>query len=198
LKWARAVTARELIAGVVLGVAHSACVEPDPYDGYGAWPPSGLDVAELTIDASESLSLASGEGIGVGAEYAGDGVWAVTTVCDTALSDADCFFDILITSDGSAAGVDEITGSDLESDDEFFSPDPFAVQLEFVTGADADGATFTTSPGATVRLSALLYDPVLDSDLDWADDPRLISWVGNGAIHRGAPTNPVDLTPNRP
>jgi hypothetical protein len=197
LKRAPALTARELIAGAVLGIAHSACVEPDPHDGYGSWP-YGADVAELTIDAGEALVLAPGEGIGVGVEYAGDGLWAVTTVCDTSLSDADCFFDVLITSDGSAAGVGAVTASDLESEDDFFFPDPFAARLDFVTGADADGATFTTSPGATVRLSALLYDPVRDSEYDWAEDPRLISWVGGGAIHRGAPTNPVDLTPNRP
>lgn len=193
-----AITGRELAAGLALAVACSACVEPDPYDRYGTWPPYGRDVAELTIDSGAGLALDPGQGVGIGVEYAGEGRWAVTTVCDTALSDARCLFDILITSDGSAAGVDDVTGSDLESDDVLFSPDPFALELDFVTEADVDGATFITSPGATVRLAALLYDPVIDSDSDWASDPRLISWVGSGAIHRGAPTNPVDLTPNRP
>ena len=66
------------------------------------------------------------------------------------------------------------------------------------TGDGTDGFGFTTSPGATVRVSALLYDPGYGSWFDWSDDPRFISWVGHGAVHRGAPTNPVDLAPDRP
>jgi hypothetical protein len=192
-------SARALLALMALAAVQSACVEPDSYDDRDGYGPRPLgDVAELTIDAGEGLVLDPGEGIGVGVEYGGDGRWALTLVCDTNLSGAACFFDVLITSDGSSQGVDDVTASDLESGDEVFSPDPFAVELRAATDTATDGVTFTTSPGATVRLSALLYDPVLGSDVDWNDDPRVISWVGSGAIHRGAPTNPVDLTPNRP
>jgi len=195
----RRVDLRALLTAPALAwVSTSACVEPDPYDGYTIGPPIGAAIAELTIDAGEGLVLDPGEGVGVGVEYAGEGHWTVITVCDTSSSDEPCIFDVLVASDGSAMGVDDVEGSDLESDDDFFSPDPFAVQLDLVTEADSDLVTFSTSPGATVRLSVLLYDPVVDSGFDWSDDPRVISWVGSGAIHRGAPTNPVDLTPNRP
>lgn len=188
-----------LVAPWLAAAVASACVEPDPYDvEYTEWPAVPPEIAELTIDAGEGLVLAPGEGIGVGVEYAGDGRWAVTTACDTSSSGEPCIFDILIASDGSAAGVDDVEGSDLESGDAVFLLDPFAVQLEVATDTATDGVTFTTSPGATVRLSVLLYDPVVDSAFEWSDDARVISWVGSGAIHRGAPTNPVDLTPNRP
>jgi len=49
-----------------------------------------------------------------------------------------------------------------------------------------------------VRVSALLYDPGVDYSLDWSDDPRFITWFGHGALNLGAPTNPVDLRPDRP
>ncbi len=197
MKRAPASTARGLIAGAVLGILHS-CVEPDPYGGDGTWPPYVVEVAELTIDAGEGLVLQPGEGVGVGVEYAGEGRWALTTVCDTNSSGEICLFDILVTSDGSDEGIDDVEGTDLELGDRAFLVDPFALELDVATDSATDGVTFTTSPGATVRVSVLLYDPVVDSDFEWSEDPRVISWVGRGAIHRGAPTNPVDLTPDRP
>jgi len=67
-----------------------------------------------------------------------------------------------------------------------------------VTEDDLDGMTFRASPGAAVRVSVLLYDPLIDSQFDWTDDPRLLSWVGHGAVNWGAPSNPIDLTPDQP
>jgi hypothetical protein len=89
-------------------------------------------------------------------------------------------------------------GVDLEAQDDLFAPDPLALEMAFVTGEDLDGATFSADAGASLRVSALLYDPQLDSRFDWTDDPRLLSWVGHGAVNWGAPTNPVDLTPDQP
>lgn len=173
-----------------------ACVEPDPpRQGY-------VEVDErverLTIDAGQQLELEPGGGVGVALEYAGDGQWRLATVCDTAVSDAPCVFDLLVSSDASDDGITSFEGVDLEAGDIVRAPDPFAVQLEWVTEADEDALEFRTQAGATVRLSALLYDPTDDSALDWSDDPRIISWVGGGAVHRGAPSNPVDLAPDRP
>jgi hypothetical protein len=172
----------------------SACVEPDN-DGY--YEPA-LRVAALTIDTGESVSLEPGSGVGLGVEYDGDGQWWLTLVCDVVSSGSPCLFDVLATSDDSATGISYVEAVELEADDELLAPDPFAVQLDFLTDADFDGVGFVTTPGATVRLSALLYDPIADSLYDWSDDPRIISWVGSGAVHWGAPTNPVDLTPDRP
>jgi len=174
-----------------------ACVEPDPRhdDDYTELNDR---VEQLTIDAGEQLALEPGVGVGVTLEYAGDGQWRVATVCDTLLSDEPCVFDLLVSSDETDDGITTFEGVDLEAGDVVRALDPFALQLEWVTDVDEDALELRTQPGATVRLSALLYDPTVDSALEWSDDPRIISWVGGGAVHRGAPSNPVDLAPDRP
>lgn len=177
-----------------------ACVEPEPHrESYGESGGEPADrVEELTIDAGERVELDAGEGVGVAIEYAGDGQWRLETACDTALTGESCVFDLLVSSDESAEGITAFEGVELEAGDLVQAPDPFAVQLELVTEAEHDGLELRTEPGATVRVSAFLYDPTVDSARDWSDDPRMISWVGGGAVHRGAPSNPVDLTPDQP
>lgn len=175
-----------------------ACVEPDAQDDGYAYAAPSERVERLTIDSGEQLELEAGVGVGVALEYAGDGQWRLATVCDTALSDESCIFDLLVSSDASDDGIISFEGVNLEAGDFVRAPDRFALQLEWVTDADEDALEFRVQPGATVRLSALLYDPIVDSAFDWSDDPRIISWVGGGAVHRGAPSNPVDLTPDRP
>lgn len=175
----------------------AACVEPDGSSG----PPvlyEPEEVAQVVIDAGGAVELDPGEGIGVVVEYAGDGLWQVTTACDTLITNQLCRFDVLVTGDGSDSELSDPQGVELESDDLAYSPDPLAVELQFVTGDDLDGATFVAIPGASLRVSALLHDPLLDSRFDWIDDPRLLSWVGHGAVNQGAPTNPVDLVPDQP
>jgi hypothetical protein len=179
-------------------LALSGCVEPDPDHWEGADSPALPGIAELSIDAGESLALEPGTGIGLAVGYAGGGAWDLNLACDTLTSGTSCLFDVLVSSDDSLDGISAATGLDLEDGDTFLSPDAFALRLDFLTEADTDGVGFRTTPGATLRVSASLYDPAVDSRLDWSDDPRIISWVGNGAVHRGAPTNPVDLTPDRP
>jgi hypothetical protein len=174
-----------------------ACVEPEqqPYPGQEEQPDPGI--AALAIDSGGQVQLEPGSGIGVSVEYAEGGRWSVTSSCDTVLSGLECNYDILVSTDEDAG----ITGFDtdaLEGVDALVVLDPFALSAELLTGADTDGFAFTTAPGATVRVSALLYDPAGGNWLSWSDDPRFISWVGHGAVHRGAPTNPVDLTPDRP
>jgi hypothetical protein len=170
-----------------------ACVEPDPEprldDGVTPIP----DVVDLGIDGAGRVELQPGAGIGVAVEYVEGGVWSVTATCDTTLSEELCNYDVLVSTDIDAP-ITAFEGQSLEGEDEVFSPDPSVVQADLETGEDTDGFGFTTSPGATVRVSALLYDP----GFGWSDDPRFISWVGDGGVHRGAPTNPVDLTPDRP
>ncbi len=185
-----------LSAALLLGGA--ACVEPDPFPYGGVYLQQIPGVVELAIDAGQRVELEPGSGVGVAVEYTGDGRWSLTTVCDTALSDESCTFDVLVSSDGSSAGITGLEGAELEASDALYAPDAFALKLEVVTDDDRDGVSFVTSPGATVRVSALLYDPTVDSRFDWSDDPRIISWVGRGAAHFGAPTNPIDLTPDRP
>lgn len=188
---------RALVPLTVVALSCAACVEPDPpHDGDAAID-STLGVSALSIDAGGRIELVPGEGIGVGVEYAEGGRWTLTTACDTAVSAVRCTFDLLVSTDD-AAGITRFEGAQLDEDDRLRAPDPYAVSALFETDVDNDGFGFDTAPGATVRVSALLYDPRADSWFDWSDDPRIISWVGHGAVHRGAPTNPVDLTPDRP
>jgi len=169
-----------------------ACVEPDANQVVdGGQPITG--VVDLVIDSAGQVELEPGAGIGVAVEYVEGGAWSVTTTCDTTLSAEVCSYDVLVSTDVESP-ITAFEGQSLERGDEVFSPDPSVVQADLETAEDTDGFGFTTSPGATVRVSALLYDPAFD----WSDDPRFISWVGDGAVHRGAPTNPVDLTPDRP
>jgi len=181
-----------------LGLGFSACVEPDAPPEVVADDVEPIPgVVELAIDAGGELALAPGEGIGVAVEYAGAGEWRVTTSCDTSLSGYSCSYDLLVSTDDEVP-ITAFSGADLEPDDELAAPDDAAVAAAFETQDDTDAFGFTTSPGATVRVSALLYDPGFESWYEWSEDPRLISWVGDGAVHQGAPTNPVDLTPDRP
>jgi hypothetical protein len=49
--------------------------------------------------------------------------------------------------------------------------------------------TLTTTPGAVLRLETYLDDQ---------PQPRFVYWFGNGVLHEGAPTNPVDFEPSAP
>ena len=174
-----------------------ACVEPDvdryPDDALAPIP----GIVELVIDRGGAVQLDPGQGIAVAVQYREGGAWELTTACDTDVSGQRCDFDIVVSTDETSS-IEAFDRQNLEDADELSAPDAYAVSAVFDTGADTDGFSFTTSPGATVRVSALLYDPSFDSWFEWSDDPRFISWVGHGALHRGAPTNPVDLTPDRP
>jgi hypothetical protein len=183
------------LATVAPSLLLGACVAPDPphgtEDGESSLPP----IAELVIDGGAELALVPGEGIAVGVEYAGEGRWSVTTSCDTALTGLSCTYDLIVSTD-ELSPITDYEGAALDEDDQLSAPGRFALAGAFETDEDLDGFGFTTSPGATVRVSALLYDP--EGGWDWIEDPRMISWVGHGGVHRGAPTNPVDLTPDRP
>jgi hypothetical protein len=185
---------------VALGVCLLACGEPHRLHDRSQ-EPVDADVAALPIDSGREVELDPGAGVGVSVEYLGGGLWEITTACDTATSDVVCRFDVLASIDPGAPGattMTDATGVDLESDDEVDASDPFSLELLFVTSDDLDGVTFMTAPGATVRVSALLYDPGGDPRFDWVNDPRLIDWVGSGVLQQGAPSNPVDLVPDQP
>ena len=182
-------------AGLALAVLGSwACVAPEASSS-DVESLAQPDIVELEIDSGGQLELSPGEGVGVAIEYAGEGRWSVATACDTRVSGVGCTYDVLVSTD-ELSPITAYEGSELEPDDRVVAPDDFAVAGEFLTDVDADGFGFTTSPGATVRVSALLYDP--QGGWAWSEDPRIISWVGHGGVHRGAPSNPVDLTPDRP
>lgn len=192
-------SARPLAAWLLLvapaSLALGACVAPEPPHGKESGEAFRPPTAELAIDGGAELALEPGEGIAVGVEYSGEGRWSVTTSCDTALTGLSCTFDLVVSTDELSPITDY--GGDMLEGDRLVSLDRFALSGTFETDDDLDAFGFTTSPGATVRVSALLYD-LEGGGWDWLEDPRIISWIGNGGVHRGAPTNPVDLTPASP
>lgn len=171
----------------------AACEQPKP-GSQTAEPPPEQQPARLTIDPGQALELEPGAGVGVTVTYEGDGTWRVSTACDTSTSGAACAFDVIARTGGEDDLV-LLDDSELEPRDELFLLDPFALELFLETGEDLDVVTLSASPGALLRLTVWLYDPLLESKDDWIRDPRLISWVGHGAVHWGAPTNPVELEP---
>lgn len=142
-------------------------------------------VEEAVIDADETLDVDAGDGAGVFVEYESGGTYHVTTSCDAAES-GECYWDLLLTPlDGSPAS--SLSPFDLESDDSLSLEQGNSVRLVAYTGTDFDGFSFQTDPGAAIELDALL---------DNACGNRYLFWVGDGALHSGAPSNPIDLVPS--
>jgi hypothetical protein len=178
--------------GALLGCsALAGCVDPDP--PRDPEPP----VAELGIDTDAALELTPGDGVLVGVEYTTGGTWRVSAVCDTAYSDRSCSFDIIVDSQ-SDDGILDVDRLELEDADRIIQLDSHALELDWITGRDTDSVSFTSTPGSSLRVSVALFDPLQTWWGAWNVDPRLLSWVGDGAAHWGAPTDPVDLTPATP
>ncbi|MGK3995685.1 hypothetical protein [Sorangium sp. So ce1024] len=151
-------------------------------------PPPANDPMRVAIDTDALLSSEPGEGVGVFVEYAAGGTWTLWTTCDTNQSRVPCTFDLYASVDTSSELFD-IVGSELEKSDTTGLVDEGVAYFHAETGADFDAMTFTTTKGAVVRLEAYL-DGVLE--------PRFVYWFGDGVLHKGAPTNPLDFKPTVP
>lgn len=174
-----------------LALLASACtygVEPHPIGGGGGSAGAAPTSVPLsTIDTDATIAQVSfGTGAGVFVEYASGGTWRVFTSCDTKTSRYSCQFDIIVDA---SDGVQDFAPEGLESSDGDWVDwtDDGAVRLVATTAYGSDGLTFVTEPGATARIDVFLDD---------APAPRYIYWVGDGGLHRGAPSNPIDLAPS--
>ncbi len=177
-----------------LAAAASACTYDDRHhhDGEGpdyVEPPVEEPMASSAIDTGATLAdIEPGRGAGAFVEYESGGKWHVYTACDTELSGTGCMWDIIV----SVADGDEITTFDrdqLEGSDTLDWYSPQSVQLLTNTTYDFDGFRLEATAGAP-----LVVDVYLDGD----PAPKYIYWVGDGALHRGAPTNPIELVPTAP
>ena len=153
----------------------------------GAGGGSTGEIAQAAIDTGAALASVAGQGAGTLVEYEGAGKWRVHLACDTALSSERCLWDIFIEPlDG--ARIRNVSQEALDGEDAF-DWDGEGARLIAVTGTDTDGLVLETDPGAGLRVDVLLDD---------APGNEFIYWIGGGAIHRGAPTNPIDLVPTEP
>lgn len=142
-----------------------------------------------TIDVDETIDPGKpGEGAGVFVEYLSGGHWQVTASCDTLKNDVPCRWDMIVTAEDGAA-ISNVKRVDLESGDSLTQYDAQSYQFQVVTNADFDGFTFDTPPGAAVLFDTLLADTCVDA-------APLFFWVGDGAVHPGAPSNPLALIPS--
>lgn len=154
--------------------------------GGGTTTPSD-EVVVATIDADQTLETQPGEGIGAFIEYAEGGRWHVYTACDTDVSGLPCYFNVIATLPAGATYTVQDEES-LEGEDQVYEyADGF--ELVTVTESDLDGVYVDASAGGVVRFEVWLDD---------APDARFIYWIGGGAVHNGAPTNPIDLKPSVP
>jgi hypothetical protein len=152
-------------------------------DGYDYGAETGT-IEQATIDVTDHELEPPPPGTGAGAfiEYESGGTYRVTTSCD---SQGDCAWDIVVMPLGDAA-LKGASPVDLENSDSLTLGSNQA-QLVAYTGREYDGFTVETDRGAGIRFDALL---------DGAPGNRFVYWIGDGALHSGAPSNPVDLVPD--
>ncbi|RYZ02529.1 MAG: hypothetical protein EOO73_31305 [Myxococcales bacterium] len=154
-------------------------------DSYDPSPPPAGTIEQATIDADQLLDAEPGEGAGAFVEYESGGTYHVTTSCNVS-SGVDCLWDIVVTPlDG--APILTISPFDLEADDSLTFGEVNRLRLLAYTGDDFDGFDFQTEPGAGIEVDVFLDDGAAN---------KFLFWVGDGAVHNGAPSNPVDLIPS--
>lgn len=157
--------------------------------GYSQPQGDPVHVYSVNIDTGETLVPQPGQGYGVFVEYATGGDWHVFTTCDADVTGYSCAWDLIASVD--ATETLKVTDqTELEAPDKVLPINGSAVRLVFQTDSDTDG----------VHLSGTAGEP-LSLDIEW-DGPfaasSTVSWFGEGAVHTGAPSDPVDLMPTAP
>ncbi len=167
----------------LLATASAGCLVVNSTGG-GSGGSGGGPVQAVSITPDVTMVATPGEGAGVFVEVTSAGRWYVYTTCDTNLGNGKCEFDLYLSS---TSTFDNLTDDVLEGAD-FTEYTSDGVHLFFVTAGDFDGALFDTVPGTTVRLEAYL---------DGVSAPAYVYWRGDGVLHTGAPSNPVDFVPEQ-
>ncbi len=140
------------------------------------------------IDVDAQIETQPGEGVGVFIEYAKGGHWVLRTTCDTLKSNTPCAWDIIVTpEDGRSISNVQPEGLESGTDSVSTYPEyPRSYQLLAETRGDFDGFSFDTEPQSGISF---------DVFLDGACALPFIFWVGDGALHEGSPSNPLELVP---
>lgn len=144
-----------------------------------------VEPAQVTIDTDATMQTAAGVGVGAFVQYATGGRWEILTTCDTATSGVACNYDLYVTPLDQGDAITNVswlngTGSlDFQSDG--------TVHVATQTSMAANGVSFDTTAGGLIEVEVIL---------DGADQPRFIYWIGNGVLHQGSPTDPVDFLPS--
>jgi len=147
----------------------------------------GGEVRRTTLDTGEAFELDPGVGVGLFVEYEGEGRYRVSTTCDSRRTGYACYFDVL-ASVSAGSSIVALEGESLE-DDVLEQLDDATVSFRSVTDYDTDGFVLVTDPGAVLAVDTLL---------DCSCGNRYVYWIGDGAIHTGAPSNPIEFEPSSP
>ena len=177
-----------IVSAVGLALSTAGCVsdEPDMACAPESVLECGGEVRRSTIDTGEGFELEAGRGVGVFVEYDGDGRYYVSTTCDSMHTGYACYFDILVqAAEGEILAVEQ---DDLEDDGLDLLPDG-TVSFRAITDYDVDSALIRTEPGTILSVDVLL---------DCSCGNPYLFWVGDGAIHSGSPSNPLELAPSEP
>ncbi len=152
--------------------------------GCSGLAPQTSSQVTASIDIGQPLDATPGRGAGVFVEYTEGGRWHLFTACDTAISGADCIFNVLVSvKDGQSPS--EVKTQGLGPDDTLCTYSG-GFELAVATSTGLDGVTFQTAPNTTV------YFEVFAGGVS---DPRYLYWIGDGAVQAGAPSNPMGLEP---
>jgi hypothetical protein len=169
-----------------LGLALAACS-----GGSGGYVPPVAEpglVQTVGVDTGEQLVPNPGGGAGVFVEYAAGGTWHVFTTCDTTQSNFTCGWDLVASIDRSAS-LSVTEQAEVDKGDQVLRVDKGAVRLLFDTAMDVDGVHLSAPPGKSLELDVIL---------DGNHDASLVSWVTGGAVHLGAPSDPIQFAPTAP
>jgi hypothetical protein len=186
----------KLVPLVALMAALAGC---EDHHGWGETYPTTPDappdqtsgIESVHIDADATLQAAPGAGVGVFVEYATGGHWKVFTTCDyntpSNPGEAPCAFDVCASVlDGGAISV--VQAQDLQGpNDSVDLQSDGSLHLFTQNRMASSGMTFDAPAGATIEL---------DVYLDGAEEPHYVYWVGDGVLHQGAPSIPLDFVPN--
>jgi hypothetical protein len=179
------------ISLVALAPLAAGCGSHDGYyDGYNYDPgyTNPANILRVDIDTDQTLEADPGEGAGLFVEYAAGGMYHVFSTCDTNHSNFSCEW-LVVASIDPTLSMEVTDDGNLEKDDAITRIDKGAVRLLFVSDADFDGAVLKVPEGERLRLNWLL---------DGFADATQLSWVSDGSVHTGAPSDPLDLEPTSP
>ncbi len=139
-----------------------------------------------TVDRGEVLTTELGAGAGLFVEYAQGGRWTLWSSCDTDLSARPCLWDVYVASQGAIDGLETRDFESGEDSVHFSSDSSFSMFTTTTSGSDS--VSFSTDPGALIRLEVYL---------DGLDAPDYLVWFNSG-IQSGAPYHPVVFQPDAP
>jgi hypothetical protein len=179
-----------LVALVALALA--GCGD-DRY-AYGYYPiicDSGVDTGTVETDAI--LDLDPGRGVGATAEYSGDGAWRFAVACDSLFSGYGCRWQVLVSAIDGTIESFEPEGLELYDVVQRYptvpgSTEEDGVLLDTETDVGIDAFTLLATPGAGMRVEAVIGDYCGGPYLFWTDDGRV----------RNSTTSATDLFPSAP